>query len=144
MQFEVLKNPELPQPSSQIYPNIAAVLTTLMESQKQLLDGQINSPNVIQITSTKSMANSVQIFQGNLMDNASESIKEFDMISILANWTNELKLTNAISSLAGSVKNWQITQGYRYNVWNEWRAALASKLKRRITMQEFLAHESDR
>ncbi|GBN72029.1 hypothetical protein AVEN_259401-1 [Araneus ventricosus] len=94
MQFEVLKNRELPQPSSQIEPNIAAVLTTLIESQKQLLERQINSPNVIEITSTNDTANSIQIFLGNIMDNASEWIKEVDRIS--TNWTNELKLTNAI------------------------------------------------
>ncbi|GBM14726.1 hypothetical protein AVEN_72002-1 [Araneus ventricosus] len=110
-----------------MYPNITAVLTTLMESQKQLLERQINSPNVKQITSTNDTANSIQTFQGNKMDNASEWIKEVERISTLANYANELKLTNAISRLAGSAKNWQITQGYRYNDWSEWKAAITSR-----------------
>ncbi|GBN56414.1 hypothetical protein AVEN_222048-1 [Araneus ventricosus] len=69
MQLEVLKNCQLPQQSSQIDPNIAAVLTTLMQSQKQLLERQINSPNVIQITSINDTENSIEIFQGNIVDN---------------------------------------------------------------------------
>ncbi|GBM79958.1 hypothetical protein AVEN_113372-1 [Araneus ventricosus] len=103
IQVEVLKNCQLPQPSSKIDPNIASVLTTLMVSQNQLLERQIITQNVIQITSTNDTANSVHIFQG--MDNASEWIKEIERISTLANWTNELKLTNAISRLVGSAKN---------------------------------------
>ncbi|GBO30853.1 hypothetical protein AVEN_28070-1 [Araneus ventricosus] len=78
------------------------------------------------------------------MDNASEWIKQVERISTLANWTNELELTNDISCLIGSAKNWQITQGYRSNNWSEWKAAIISRFKRRITMQEFLAHQSDR
>ncbi|GBN37610.1 hypothetical protein AVEN_263919-1 [Araneus ventricosus] len=78
------------------------------------------------------------------MNNASEGIKEVERISKLANWTNELKLTNAISRLAGLAKNLRITQGYRYNVWSEWKVAITSRFKRGITMQTFLAHQSDR
>ncbi|GBO02942.1 hypothetical protein AVEN_82183-1 [Araneus ventricosus] len=126
MQVEELKSRQIPQTSSQMEPNIAAVLNTLMESQEQLLERQINPPNAIQIASTNDAGNSTQIFQGNIMDNASEWIKKVDKISTLANWTNELKLTNAVSHLVGSAKNWQITQGYPYNEWNEWKSALAS------------------
>ncbi|GBN80106.1 hypothetical protein AVEN_180041-1 [Araneus ventricosus] len=115
MQVEELQNRQIPQPSSQIDKNIAAVFHTLMDSQKQLLDCQINPPNVIQITSTNDTENSIQIFHRNIMDNASEWIKEVDRISTLANWTNGVKLTNAISRLAGSAKNWQITQDNHYN-----------------------------
>ncbi|GBN18593.1 hypothetical protein AVEN_112910-1 [Araneus ventricosus] len=78
------------------------------------------------------------------MDNAFEWIKEVERISTLVNCTNELKLTNAISRLAGSAKNSQITQGYRYNGWSEWKATITSIFKRRITMQEILANKSDR
>ncbi|GBL70415.1 hypothetical protein AVEN_206587-1 [Araneus ventricosus] len=77
------------------------------------------------------------------MDNAYNWIKEVGRISILANWTNKLKLTNSISRQAGSAKNWQITQGYRYNDWSEWKAVITSRFKRGITMQEFLTHQSD-
>ncbi|GBM08784.1 hypothetical protein AVEN_983-1 [Araneus ventricosus] len=77
------------------------------------------------------------------MDNASEWIKEVERISTLVNWTNELKLTNAISCLAGSAKNWQITQSYSYNDWSEWKVAITSRFKRLVTMQEFLKHQSD-
>ncbi|GBN70327.1 hypothetical protein AVEN_232673-1 [Araneus ventricosus] len=114
-----------------------------MESQKQLLELQINPPNVIQITSTNDTAYSIQIFHRNIMDNVSEWIKEVDRISTIANWTNDLKLTNTISSLAGSAKNWKISQGYHYNEWNEWKSALSLRFKRRITMEEFLKHQSD-
>ncbi|GBL93104.1 hypothetical protein AVEN_216457-1 [Araneus ventricosus] len=144
LQVEVLKNRQLQQPFSQIDSNIAEVLNTLMESQKQFLERQINSPNVIQITSTNDTANSIKIFQGDTTDNASECIKEVYRILALANWTNELKLTNAILRLARSAKNWQITQGYRYNDWSEWKTTLASRFKRGIIMQDFLAHQSDR
>ncbi|GBN14262.1 hypothetical protein AVEN_174906-1 [Araneus ventricosus] len=78
------------------------------------------------------------------MDNASEWIKEVERISTLANWTNKLKFTNSSSRLAGSAVIWQITQGYRYNDWSEWKAAITSIFKRRITIQEFLAHQSYR
>ncbi|GBO39834.1 hypothetical protein AVEN_136748-2-1, partial [Araneus ventricosus] len=64
-------------------------------------------------------------------------------ISTLANWTNELKLTNTFSRLAESAENWQITLSYRYNDWSERKAAIASKFKRRITMREFLEHQSE-
>ncbi|GBM66948.1 hypothetical protein AVEN_57849-1 [Araneus ventricosus] len=93
MQVEVLKNFQVTQPSSKIDPNIASVLTTLMESQNHLLERQIITPNIIQITSTNDMENSIQIFQG--MDNTSEWIKEIEKISTLANWTNKIKSTNA-------------------------------------------------
>ncbi|GFW21967.1 hypothetical protein TNCV_4822491 [Trichonephila clavipes] len=55
-QVELLSNrsPQLPPP--QIDPSIAAVLFTLIETQKQLLDRQTNQ-NVIQITSTNDTAN---------------------------------------------------------------------------------------
>ncbi|GBN27859.1 hypothetical protein AVEN_224226-1 [Araneus ventricosus] len=119
MQVEELKNLQIPQTSSQIEPNIAAVLNTLMESQEQLLERQINPPNAIQIASTNDAGNSIQIFQGNIMDNASEWIK-------FQHWTNELKLTDAISHIAASAKTWQITQGYHYNDGNELKSALAS------------------
>ncbi|GBN47524.1 hypothetical protein AVEN_183473-1 [Araneus ventricosus] len=46
MQVEELKYLQIPQTSSAIDPNIATVLNTLMESQKQLLEHQINPPNV--------------------------------------------------------------------------------------------------
>ncbi|GBM49289.1 hypothetical protein AVEN_23173-1 [Araneus ventricosus] len=85
MQVQELKNRHIPQPSSQIDPDIAAVLNTLMESQKQLLELQTNPPNVIQITSTNDTANSIQIVHGNITDNASEWIKEVDRISTPAN-----------------------------------------------------------
>ncbi|GBM57373.1 hypothetical protein AVEN_127103-1 [Araneus ventricosus] len=78
------------------------------------------------------------------MDYASEWIKEVERISSPANWTNQLKLTNSISYLASRANNWQITQSYRYNDWYEWRAAIISRFKRRITIQEFSAHQSDR
>ncbi|GBM35633.1 hypothetical protein AVEN_244520-1 [Araneus ventricosus] len=128
MQVEELKNRQIPQTSSEIDPNIAAVLNTSMEYHKQLLERQINPPNVIQIASTNDTANSIQIFHGNIMDKASEWIKEVDRIWTTSKLANELKLTNAISRLAGSATNWQITQGYHYN---EWKSALSSRFKRR-------------
>ncbi|GBM84835.1 hypothetical protein AVEN_95664-1 [Araneus ventricosus] len=143
MQVKVLKIRQLSQPSSQFDPNIAAVLNTLMESQKRLLERQMNSPNVMRITSTNDKTNSNKIFRGNLMDNASKWIKQVERISTLANSTNELKFTHDISHLAGSAKNWQLTLGYLYNDWNKWKAALTKRFKKRITMQEFLAHQSD-
>ncbi|GFU16436.1 hypothetical protein NPIL_602901 [Nephila pilipes] len=67
-QVELLSNSAtqslLPMPPpSQIDPNIAAILSTLMKTQKQFLERQANS-NVIQITSTNDTANSIQIFKG--------------------------------------------------------------------------------
>ncbi|GFT73892.1 uncharacterized protein NPIL_236301 [Nephila pilipes] len=130
-------------PPSQIDPNIAAILSTLMETQKQFLERQANSI-VIQITSTNDTANSIQIFKGEIIENALEWLKEVERISTLANWSDELKLTNAISRLSGSAKNWQLTRGKNFNDWITWKTALASRFKRRITMQEFLAHQSER
>ncbi|GFY03418.1 uncharacterized protein TNCV_1173741 [Trichonephila clavipes] len=75
----------------QIDPSIA-VLSTLIETQNHLLDRQTNQ-NVIQITSTNDTANSIQIFKGDIIDNAFEWIKEVERISTLAHWSNELKLT---------------------------------------------------
>ncbi|GFT99134.1 RT_RNaseH_2 domain-containing protein, partial [Nephila pilipes] len=77
-------------------------------------------------------------------ENALEWLKEVERISILANWSDELKLTNAISRLSGSGKNWQLTTGKKFNDWITWKTALASRFKRRITLQEFLAHQSER
>ncbi|GFT38835.1 uncharacterized protein NPIL_503521 [Nephila pilipes] len=147
-QVELLSNSAtqspLPMPPpSQIDPNIAAILSTLMETQKQFLEKQANS-NVIQITSTNDTANSIQIFKGEIIENALEWLKEVERISILVNWSDELKLTNAISRLSGSAKNWQLTTGKKFNDWITWKTALASRFKRRITMQEFLAHQSER
>ncbi|GFU12047.1 uncharacterized protein NPIL_180321 [Nephila pilipes] len=147
-QVELLSNsatqsPLSMPPPSQIDPNIAAILSTLMETQKQFLEKQANS-NVIQITSTKDTANSIQIFKGEIIENALEWLKEVERISTLANWSDELKLTNAISRLSGSAKNWQLTTGKKFNDWITWKTALASRFKRRITMQEFLAHQSER
>ncbi|GFS53856.1 uncharacterized protein NPIL_442191 [Nephila pilipes] len=147
-QVELLSNSAtqspLPMPPpSQIDPNIAAILSTLMETQKQFLERQANS-NVIQITSTNDTANSIQIFKGEIIENALEWLKEVERISTLANWCDELKLTNAISRLSGSAKNWQLTTGKKFNDWITWKTALASRFKRRITMQEFLAHQSER
>ncbi|GFS78005.1 uncharacterized protein NPIL_18131, partial [Nephila pilipes] len=130
-------------PPSQIDPNIAAILSTLMETQKQFLERQANS-NVIQITSTNYNANSIKIFKGEIIKNTLEWLKEVERISTLANWSDELKLTNAISRLSGSAKNWQLTTGKIFNDWITWKTALASRFKRRITMQEFLAHQSER
>lgn len=115
-----------------------------METQKQLLDKQVSQPNIIQITSTNDTANSISIFKGDAIDNALEWIKEVDRIATLANWSDDLKLTNAISRLSGSANNWQLTRGKTYNDWTAWKTALATRFKRRITMQEFLAHQSDR
>ncbi|GFV04365.1 uncharacterized protein TNCV_919861 [Trichonephila clavipes] len=112
-----------------------------METQKQFLERQVN-PNVIQITSSTDSANSVQIFKGEIIENALEWLKEVERISTLANLSDELKLSNAISRFLGSSKNWQLTTGKKLNDWITWRAALASRFKRRITMQEFLAHQS--
>ncbi|KAF8778276.1 Transposon Tf2-6 polyprotein like [Argiope bruennichi] len=147
-QVELLSNSStqspLPMPPpSQIDPNIAAILSTLMETQKQFLERQVN-PNVIQITSTNDTANSIQIFKGDIIENVLEWLKEVERISTLANWSDELKLTNAISRLSGSAKNWQLTTGKNFNDWITWKNALASRFKRRITMQEFLAHQSER
>ncbi|GFT68727.1 uncharacterized protein NPIL_142441 [Nephila pilipes] len=115
-EVELLSNHFYTSPPStstptQIDPNITTILTTMMESQKLLLDKHLNTPNVIQITSTNDTANSIQIFKGYAFDNALEWIKEVDRISILAHWSNEIKLTNAISRLSGSAKNWQLTTG---------------------------------
>ncbi|GFT12484.1 uncharacterized protein NPIL_470101 [Nephila pilipes] len=147
-QVELLSNSAtqslLPMPPpSQTDPNIAAILSTLMKTQKQFLERQANS-NVIQITSTNDTANSIQIFKGEIIENALEWLKEVERISTLANWSDELKLTNAISRLSGSAKNWQLTTGKKFNDWITWKTALASRFKRRITMQEFLAHQSER
>ncbi|KAF8792329.1 Retrovirus-related Pol polyprotein like [Argiope bruennichi] len=140
----LLQQSPLPMPPpSQIDPNIADILSTLMETQKQFLERQVN-PNVIQITSTNDTANSIQIFKGDIIENALEWLKEVERISTLANWSDELKLTNAISRLSGSAKNWQLTTGKNFNDWITWKNALASRFKRRITMQEFLAHQSER
>ncbi|GFV68785.1 putative gypsy-29-i dr [Trichonephila clavipes] len=79
-----------------------------------------------------------------IIDNAFEWIKEVERVSTLAHWSNELKLTNAISRLSGSAKNWQLTTGKNFNDWTVWKTAFASRYKRRITMQEFLAHQSER
>ncbi|GFQ67458.1 hypothetical protein TNCT_657291 [Trichonephila clavata] len=57
-QVELLSNRSSKPPSPQIDPNIAAVLSTLIETQKQLLDRQTNQ-NVIKITSTNDTANSI-------------------------------------------------------------------------------------
>ncbi|GFX53016.1 putative gypsy-29-i dr [Trichonephila clavipes] len=70
--------------------------------------------------------------------------QEVERISTLAHWSNELKLTNAISRLSGSAKNWQLTTGKSFNDWTVWKTAFASRFKRRIAMQEFLAHQSER
>ncbi|GFS54275.1 putative gypsy-29-i dr [Nephila pilipes] len=146
-QVELLSNSAtqspLPMPPpSQIDPNIAAILSTLMETQKQFSERQANS-NVIQITPTNDTANSIQIFKGEIIENALEWLKEVERISTLANWSDELKLTNTISRLSESAKNWQLT-GKNFNDWITWKTALASRFKRRITMQEFLAHQSER
>ncbi|GFY34952.1 uncharacterized protein TNCV_155251 [Trichonephila clavipes] len=141
-QVELLSNRLRQPPPPQIDPSIAAVLATLIEIQKQLLDRQTNQ-NVIQITSTNDTANLIQIFKGDIIDNAFEWIKEVERISTLAHWSNELKLTNAISRLSGSAKNWQLTTGKNFNDWTVWKTAFASRFKRRITMQEFLAHQSE-
>ncbi|GFT52695.1 putative gypsy-29-i dr [Nephila pilipes] len=71
-----------------------------------------------------------------------ESLRK--QVELLTNWSDELKLTNAISRLSGSAKNWQLTTGKNFNDWITWKTALASRFKRRITMQEFLAHQSER
>ncbi|GFT95488.1 putative gypsy-29-i dr [Nephila pilipes] len=71
-----------------------------------------------------------------------ESLRK--QVERLTNWSDELKLTNAISRLSGSAKNWQLTTGKKFNDWITWKTALASRFKRRITMQEFLAHQSER
>ncbi|GBN62185.1 hypothetical protein AVEN_30975-1 [Araneus ventricosus] len=84
-QVEELKSRQIPQAPSQIVPNIAVVFNTLMESPKPLLQRQINPLSVIQITSTNDTANSIQICHGNIMDYASEWLKEVDRISTLAN-----------------------------------------------------------
>ncbi|GFU10470.1 uncharacterized protein TNCV_12691 [Trichonephila clavipes] len=102
-QVELLSNRPPQPPPPQIDPMIAAVLSTLIETQKQLLDRQTNQ-NVIQITSTNDTANSIQIFKGDIIDNAFEWIKEVERISTLAHWSNELKSTNAISRFSGSAK----------------------------------------
>ncbi|GFV17212.1 uncharacterized protein TNCV_4557951, partial [Trichonephila clavipes] len=94
----------------QIDPIIAAVLPTLIETQKQLLDRQTNQ-NVIQITSTNDTANSIQIFKGDIIFNAFEWIKEVERVSTSAHWYYELKLTNVISRLSRSAKYWQLTTG---------------------------------
>ncbi|GFU37506.1 uncharacterized protein NPIL_597961 [Nephila pilipes] len=83
-QVELLSNSAtqspLPMPPpSQIDPNIAAILSTLMETQKQFLERQANS-NVIQITSTNDTANSIQIFKGEIIENALEWLKEVERI----------------------------------------------------------------
>ncbi|GFQ94655.1 reverse transcriptase domain-containing protein [Trichonephila clavata] len=80
----------------------------------------------------------------NAIDNALEWLKEVDRISTLANWSDELKLTNAISRLSGSAKNWQLTTVKNYNDWTTWKTALASRFRRRITMHKFLSHQSER
>ncbi|GFV64677.1 uncharacterized protein TNCV_4475771 [Trichonephila clavipes] len=105
-QVELLSNsskkPPLPMPPpSQIDRNIAAILSTIMETQKQFLERQVN-PNMIQILSTNDTANSIQIFKGDIIENALEWLKEVERISTLANWSYELKLTNAISRLSRS------------------------------------------
>ncbi|GFS86056.1 uncharacterized protein TNCV_1583061 [Trichonephila clavipes] len=140
-QVELLSNRPPQPPPSQIDPSIVVVLSTLIETQKQLMDRQTNQ-NVIQITSTNDTANPIQIFKGDIIDNAFEWIKEVERISTLAHWSNELKLTNAISRLSGSAKNWQLTTGNNFNDWTVWKTAFTSRFKRRITMQEFLAHQS--
>ncbi|GFW65823.1 uncharacterized protein TNCV_586491 [Trichonephila clavipes] len=140
--IELLSNRPPQPPPPQIDPSIAAILSTLIETQKQLLDRQTNQ-NVIQITSTNDTANSIQIFKGDIIDNAFEWIKEVERISTLAHWSNELKLTNAISCLSGSAKNSQLTTGKNFD-WTVWKTAFASRFKRRITMQDFSAHQSER
>ncbi|GFR13550.1 uncharacterized protein TNCT_2381 [Trichonephila clavata] len=112
-QVELLSNrsdTSLPS-TAQIDPNVISLLTTMMETEKLLLDKHLNTSDVIQITSTNDTANSIEIFKGNAIDNAIEWLKEVDRILTLANWSDELKLTNAISRLSGSAKNWQLTTG---------------------------------
>ncbi|GFT68867.1 uncharacterized protein NPIL_617761 [Nephila pilipes] len=145
-EVELLSNRSYTSPPStstpaQIDLNITTILTTMMETQKLLLDKHLNTPNVIQITSNNDTANSIQIFKGDAIENALEWIKEVDRISILAHWSDELKLTNAISRLSGCAKNWQLTTGKNYNDWTAWKTALASRFRRRITMQKFLSHQ---
>ncbi|GFU10523.1 putative gypsy-29-i dr, partial [Nephila pilipes] len=91
-------------------------------------------PNIAAILSTL----------GEIIENALEWLKEVEKISTLANWSDKLKLTNAISRLSGSAKNWQLTTGKNFNDWIIWKTALASRFKRRITLQDFLAHQSER
>ncbi|GFU15457.1 uncharacterized protein NPIL_556161 [Nephila pilipes] len=139
-QVELLSNSStqspLPMPPpSQIDPNIAAILSTLMETEKQFLERQANS-NVIQITSTNDTVNSIQIFKGEIIENALEWLKEVERISTLANWSDELKLTNAISRLSGSAKNWQLTTGKNFNDWITWKTALASRFKRQALLEK--------
>ncbi|GFS53423.1 uncharacterized protein NPIL_44281 [Nephila pilipes] len=74
---ELLSNRSYTSPPStstpaQIDPNITAILTTMIEIQKLLLNKHLNTPNVIQITSTNDTANSIQIFKGDSIDNALE------------------------------------------------------------------------
>ncbi|GFX28117.1 uncharacterized protein TNCV_424441 [Trichonephila clavipes] len=142
-QVELLSNQPPQPPPPQIDPSIAAVLSTLIETQKQLLDRQTNQ-NVIQITSFNDTANSIQIFNGDIIDNVFKWIKEVERISTLAHWSNELRLSNAISRLSVSAKNWQLTTENNFNDWTVWKTAFASRFKRRTTMQEFLAHQSER
>ncbi|GFQ83031.1 uncharacterized protein TNCT_302521 [Trichonephila clavata] len=130
-------------PPSQIDPSIIAILynngnakTIFRKASKSKCDSQI--------TSTNDTANSIEIFKGDIIENALEWFKEVERILTLANWSDKLKLTNAISRLSESVKNWQLTTGKKFNDWITWKTALASRFKRRITMQEFLAHQSER
>ncbi|GFU47400.1 hypothetical protein NPIL_82461 [Nephila pilipes] len=59
-----------PFPPSQIDPSITTILAKLMESQKLVLYKHLNTSNVIQITSTNETANSIQMFKGEVIDNA--------------------------------------------------------------------------
>ncbi|GFV13323.1 uncharacterized protein TNCV_3656431 [Trichonephila clavipes] len=82
-QVELLSNRPPQPPPPQIDPSIAAVCSTLIEAQKQLLDRQTNQ-NVIQITSTNDTANSIQIFKGDIIDDAFKWMKKVERISTLA------------------------------------------------------------
>ncbi|GFR24706.1 hypothetical protein TNCT_504011 [Trichonephila clavata] len=73
-QVKLLSNHSPPPPPPQIYPSIAAVLSTLIKTQKQLLDRQINQ-NVNRITSTNDTANSIQIFIRDIIEKTFEWIK---------------------------------------------------------------------
>lgn len=93
------------------------LLSVIVQTQQQLAETLRQSTRPLHVHSTSDTSHAIPTFEGESYENVAEWLREIERVALLANWTPNLTLLNAITRLHGAARDWHKSYGSRIDDW---------------------------
>lgn len=119
------------------------LLSVIVQTQ-QLAETLRQSTRPLHVHSTSDTSHAIPTFEGESYENVAEWLREIERVALLANWTPNLTLLNAVTRLHGAARDWHKSYGSRIDDWEVWKEAIKERFQRKMGLQQFLEYQQRR